>query len=405
MTETGLTETFETTPLSALLGARHSLELAQYRGALTARSLDAPAAEMEALTQGAALHDLGWKRRVVVRGEDRFRWLSGMVTNTVNDLFPNSGAWNFVLNPQGHILGDVEVWRGDEELSPQRRNPAAGQPSGLKIGAKPSAGTPFAGEGGLELEIELCQYEKLINHLERFIIMDDVELATVGAETPGAAGSETAVGLSGPRADEVLERVGLPSFTLPMRGARVEWNGIDLRVRRGWGGIVPHYEFWTPVANLQKLWVCLRAGGGTSVGFESYDRLRIAEGSPLYGVEMSESDLPQETAQLRALHFNKGCYQGQEIVERIHARGQVQRHLRLLELSGAVPGAGVVLKLSGGEEAGTIRSAAALPLKSGERVFALATIRAQAETGAAEFHYESGGEEGTAHILAAPPVF
>ena len=62
------------------------------------------------------MHDLGWMRRVAVRGEDRFRWLSGMVTNTVNDLFPNTGAWNLVLNAQGRIQGDLTVWREGEEL-------------------------------------------------------------------------------------------------------------------------------------------------------------------------------------------------------------------------------------------------------------------------------------------------
>ena len=43
---------------------------------------------------------------------------------------------------------------------------------------------------------------------------------------------------------------------------------------------------------------------------------------------MVERDLPQETSQTRALHFNKGCYLGQEIVERIRSRGNVHRHLR-----------------------------------------------------------------------------
>ena len=86
-----------------------------------------------------------------MRGEDRFRWLSGMVTNTVNDLGANSGAWNLVLNAQGRIQGDLYVWR-------ERRR--------------------------LELEIAADQYEKLIAHLERFIIMDDVELATLEGERP-----------------------------------------------------------------------------------------------------------------------------------------------------------------------------------------------------------------------------
>jgi len=122
MTETGLASTIRPTALAAMFESSRTLrQLATYRGALTPRELDAPEAETEALARGAAVHDLGWLRRVSVRGEDRFRWLSGMVTNTVNDLFPNTGAWNFVLNAQGRIQGDLTVWRGGEELSPHLR--------------------------------------------------------------------------------------------------------------------------------------------------------------------------------------------------------------------------------------------------------------------------------------------
>ena len=104
---------------------------------------DAPANEIAALQQEAAAHDLGWMRRVTVRGEDRFRWLSGMVTNTVNDLPENGGAWNLVLNAQGRIQGDLTIWREGDSL---------------------------------DLVIAADQYEKLMSHLDHFIIMDDVEL-------------------------------------------------------------------------------------------------------------------------------------------------------------------------------------------------------------------------------------
>src|SRR5208282_539517 len=108
--------------------------------------------------------------------------------------------------------------------------------------------------------------------------------------------------------------------------------------------------------------------------------LRIAEAIPAYGVDMAERDLPQETAQMRALHFSKGCYLGQEIVERIRSRGNVHRHLRPLELTGPAPAAGAELALEDGTAAGQITSAAELPLASGSRVFALGMIRTEAET-------------------------
>ncbi len=412
MTESDIAVNLQATALAAMLeSSRTPPELAAYRGALTPRMLDAPKAEIAALAQRAAIHDLGWMRRVAVRGADRFRWLSGMVTNTVNDLFPNTGAWNLVLNAQGRIQGDLTVWREGEELSPQRRSPlGSGSKSGTGSASKGSAGgedrllgTPFAGESGLELEIEAGQMDKLLDHLNRFIIMDEVELIPLGEEQVGEAGSETAVGLTGPQANEVLERVGLPMIGSPMEGTSVEWNGWELRILRGYGVLAPHYEFWLPSAGLAKLWSCLRTGGATPVGSAALEAFRIAEGIPAYGIDMTERDLPQETSQMRALHFAKGCYLGQEIVERIRSRGTVHRHLRPLELAGPVPASGAALTLEDGTAAGQITSAAELPLANRSRVFALGMMQAEAEARCQSFHYRAGTTAGTAQILAAPP--
>jgi folate-binding protein YgfZ len=358
--------------------------------------------ETEALAHGAALHDLGWLRRVDVRGADRFRWLSGMVTNTVNDLFPNSGAWNLVLDAQGHILGDLTVWRMGEEQSPQRRKPVNPAKAGNDADDR-LLGTPFAGESELELEIAADQVDKLLAHLNKFIVMDDVELVPLGEEQVGEAGSETAIGVSGPLAPEVLERVGLPAIVSPMAGTSVNWNGWNVRILRGYGLLAPHYEFWLPTAGLAKLWACLRTGGATPVGCAALEAFRVAEGIAAYGTDMVERDLPQETAQMRALHFSKGCYLGQEIVERIRSRGNVHRHLRPLELAGPAPASGTELTLEDGTVAGAITSAAELMLKSGTRVFALGMMRAEAEARSQSFRYKDGAQAGTASILEAPP--
>jgi len=400
MAETDLTESIKATAVAALLESSGAPpEYSLYRGVLTPRQLDAPETEIAAMLSGAAVHDLGWMRRVAVRGEDRFRWLSGMVTNTVNDLLPNTGAWNLVLNAQGRIQGDLTVWREGEELSPSRRKTTT--PSSKE--ADRLTGTPFAGEGGLELEIAVDQYEKLIAHLDRFIIMDDVELALQGADSVGDAGAETAIGLTGPQADEVLGRLGLPVVLLPMTGTRVEWNGMNLRILRGYGVFAPHYELWVPAFGLKHLWNGLRTAGAIAAGCATVDAFRIAEGIPLYGVDIAERDLPQETSQMRALHFSKGCYLGQEIVERIRSRGNVHRHLRPLELVGPAPAAGTELMQQDGAAAGQITSADRLPLAQ-TRVFALAMIRSEAEVRDQTFTYKAGTETGTARILTAPPT-
>jgi folate-binding protein YgfZ len=399
MAETELIAPLQTTVLVGLLESTHTKhELAVYHGMQTPKRLDAAEAEIEALAHGAAIHDLGWLRRVAVRGDDRFRWLSGMVTNTVNDLFPNSGAWNLVLDAQGHIQGDLTVWRGGEENSPLHRTPAGKMPGDSLLG------TPFAGESELELVIAADQTEKLLAHLNKFIIMDDVELVPLGGDQPGERGSLTAIGLTGLLAGEVMERVGLPAIASEMEAASVEWNGWNLRILRTYGALAPHYEFWLPAAGLAKLWSCLRTGGASPVGCEALEAFRIAEAIPAYGVDMVERDLPQETSQTRALHFAKGCYLGQEIVERIRSRGGVHRHLRPLELKGPLPASGAELTAEDGKVVGAITSAASLPLKGGARVFALAMVRAEAEIRPQSFRYQAAGAEGEATILAAPPA-
>ena len=230
-------------------------------------------------------------------------------------------------------------------------------------------GTPFAGESGLELEIEAGQIDKLLDHLNHFIIMDDVELVPLGEEQVGEAGSETAIGLTGPQADEVLERVGLPAIGEPHVGnqrgmervgpedfARLRCAGASLRVLAALGGT--GQTVGMPAH-----------GGATPVGSAALESFRIAEGIPAYGIDMTERDLPQETSQMRALHFAKGCYLGQEIVERIRSRGNVHRHLRPLELAGPVPSGGTELTLEDGKAAGQITSAAELPFDNGGSAF------------------------------------
>ena len=119
---------------------------------------------------------------------------------------------------------------------------------------------------------------------------------------------------------------------------------------------------------------------------------------------------------MRALSFSKGCYLGQEIVERIRSRGNVHRHLRHLELvgqepAGQAPPAGTELLAHDGAVAGQIRSAAALILEAGQageagkRIFALAMIRAEAEVREQTFSYSAGPASGTARLLAEPPSF
>ena len=350
MTQIDLASPTQATPFALLMeSAATPHELAVYRGVQTPRLLDAPTAESAALATGAACHDLGWLRRVEVRGEDRFRWLSGMVTNTVNDLGDHSGAWNLVLNAQGRIQGDLTVWREGDTL---------------------------------ELEIAADQYERLLGHLERFIIMDDVELVPVSGEI--------GLGLTGPAANKVLARIGLPVLSETMTSTHFEWNGMDLRIERTYGTVAAHYVLWAPEAQLAWVWKFLRTAGATPVGSASVEAFRIAEGIPAYGVDMAERDLPQETSQMRALNFNKGCYLGQEIVERIRSRGQVHRRFTAFRLTGGLPATLPAPLEAGGKPAGELTSAALVPLVEGPALVALGYVRQEAVDAKLELTYAGG---------------
>ena len=368
MTEETLTTLNPPTALADFLAASASpAELAPYLGALTPRQLDAPETETGALLFGAAAHDLGWLRRIAVRGEDRFRWLSGMVTNGVETLPEGEGAYNLVLNAQGRIQGDCTVWRDGEAL---------------------------------EVEVTAEQSKALEAHFDRFIIMDDVELAPVERQS--------ALGLSGPMAENILNNLRLPA-PAALASSNGIVDGVPVRLFRGYGNIVPHYALWADAAGIPALWKAMLAAGATAVSAESLETLRIAEGIPTYGIDIQSRDLAQETAQDRALSFTKGCYLGQEIVERIRSRGQVHRHLRAVELSAdsspELPAIGAELRIAGSapeaKPAGTLTSVTALQLPGARRIFAIAMIRAEAEVGNQPLRYSGG----TARILHNLPKF
>jgi aminomethyltransferase len=115
------------------------------------------------------------------------------------------------------------------------------------------------------------------------------------------------------------------------------------------------------------------------VGTAALDLLRIAAGIPRYGTDIRERDLPQETEQERALNFSKGCYVGQEIVERIRSRGQVRRKFTGFEVKGPLPAPGSKIQVEG-KEVGEITSAASLPLAGAESRVALGYIRREVAT-------------------------
>lgn len=92
---------------------------------------------------------------------------------------------------------------------------------------------------------------------------------------------------------------------------------------------------------------------------EAIDAIRISEGEPIMGIDVDETTIPQETGLVpETISFTKGCFLGQELVARLDSRGgRVNRHLRVLELSGTDAEAGTDL-FAGDRNVGTLTTSA-----------------------------------------------
>src|SRR5207249_704688 len=146
----------------------------------------------------------------------------------------------------------------------------------------------------------------------------------------------TAIGVSGPRAAEVLHHAGMVSELYPLQPQDAVWNDIALSMTRT-DEATPSFEIWLAAKDAATLWAALVAAGAEPAGYEAVELMRIGSGRPRYGQDIRERDLPQETGQERALDYNKGCYVGQEIVERIHSRGAVHRMFTGFVVAGGLP--------------------------------------------------------------------
>jgi folate-binding protein YgfZ len=278
---------------TALLAQNEELGAAatgEYRGALTATRFSDPQAELEVLHTGCGVYDLGYRAKLLITGRDRVRWLNGMVTNNIRDLAAGQGVYAFLLNPQGHILGDLYAYNRGESFV---------------------------------IDTDQSQVEKILATFDHYIIMDDVEVKNISEQT-------TALGIAGPRAREVARASGIEiseADPLQIFDATCTCDCDCTRCTCVREDSTHHesYELWVNPGDAKKTWDALVAHGATPAGSEALELLRIQLGVPLYGVDIRERDLPQETEQMRALNFNKGCYIGQEIVERIRSRGAVHR--------------------------------------------------------------------------------
>jgi folate-binding protein YgfZ len=319
--------------------------------------------EFRALISGSGVYDLSSRAKISLTGGDRVRWLNGMITNNIRDLARAHGVYAFLLNPQGRILGDLYAYnRGESFL----------------------------------LDTDQWQVEKVLAVFDKYIIMDDVEVANV-------SGQLTAIGIAGSNARESLRAAGFEVPPLePLEFAEFTWRQTGITVVRGDNQSVESFELWLAPDHFAQVRDALVKAGAKPVGTAALELLRIATGVPHYGADIRERDLPQETEQERALNFTKGCYVGQEIVERIRSRGQVHRKFTGFEVQGPLPASGSRIQVEG-KDVGEITSVASLPLASGDRRVALGYIRR--EVTAPGKQLDAGGSEARIANLPFAEIF
>jgi folate-binding protein YgfZ len=277
--------------------------------------------EMTALIAGCGIYRPE-RALISLTGRDRIRWLNGMVSNNIRDLAVGHGVYAFVLTPQGHIQADLYAFHRGESLL---------------------------------IETERAQLAGLLQIFRKYIIMDKVEIEDLSGKT-------VVFIVTGPKSEEVLDSLGLSKDLGNLQLADVNWNGTALTLVRGDNPSFPNYEVWVPAEQAESVWNALLQAGGVEVRERTLETFRILCGIPKVGQDIREKTLPHETGQERALNFNKGCYIGQEIVERIRSRGAVHKTFVGFEVEGPVPPAGTKIQ-SEGKDVGEITTVAAEALK------------------------------------------
>jgi folate-binding protein YgfZ len=295
-------------------------------------------AEFYALLSGCGVYDLGWRTKIALTGADRVRWLNGMISNNVRDLATGHGVYAFLLNAQGRIQADLYAFQRGRSLL---------------------------------VDTERSQREKVLQFLDHYIIADDVEVKDI-------SGQLTALGLTGPGSRNVLERTGILVSELDhLQFADTMWNNVSITVLHSGEEARDSWQVWIAPEHVRALWDSLVKAGARPSGTSALNLFRISRGIPQFGQDIRERDLPQETGQMRALNFTKGCYLGQEIVERIRSRGAVHRQFGAFSVAGPLPEPGTKI-YADGKEIGEVTSSATLPLTGGDRPVALGYLRREA---------------------------
>jgi glycine cleavage system T protein len=321
--------------------------------------------EYQAVRETAGLIDYAFRVQMRMTGEDRVSFLQGIVSNDIKALRPGEGCAATLLTEQGRLVADLRV---------------------------------YALDSALLLDVDVRITEKAMEALSRFIIADDVELEEVSEQ-------QVTLALQGPLATQVLTAAGV-SLSLPQAFQHGEGKigGSAVHIVHADDTGSDGYELFVPRAHVEQVWqTLLRVGepfGVRPVGLTALNLLRVEAGIPWYGVDMDDSRIVLEVGLEHAISFKKGCYLGQEVVERATARGHVNRKLSGLLVSGEmIPVSGDKLFYDS-QEVGWVTSAIASPRFG--RPIALAYVRREHLAPGTQLRIDRQGTPMIAEVTTLP---
>jgi len=307
----------------------HRLEhaqLAEFEGCELPERFAGLEAEYRTARESAAIFDTNWNAIWIARGRDRVQYFHNITSNDVKSLTEGQGTLALLLNPQGRILAELEIYALAEKLL---------------------------------VRSHASQRERTLATLKKYIIGSKVEIDDA-TERMGSFAIE------GLRAPDALRQLTAIENMPPMAIRETAIDGLDCwvicRDHFGAGGA----EVIAPREHLAAVWrkavAIVRELGGAPIGMAALDALRLEAGVPWFPADFNDAMIPHEAALENShISFTKGCYTGQEIVERVRSRGHVNRKRVSLKFSTSdAPPAGTKL-LAGGAEVGFVTSAACSP--------------------------------------------
>jgi len=287
-------------------------------------------AEYHLFRESVALLDKNFRAYLDFTGPDRTRYLNAILTNNIKDLRENHGSISLFLNPQGRILAEIETYALPDKLF-------------------------CVSYASIR--------ESIVPALDKYIIMDDVALTDRTADFATLA-------LEGPKAALAAEELtGIDISDLAELETRlVSVERIPCRLGKRSPGGTASAEFLVDRGHTESLWKFLleaaRKHGGGPAGYTALSSYRLELGAPWFTYDFGEKQIPHEAGlQDSHISYTKGCYTGQEIVERVRSRGQVNRVRATLKYESGraipdcdLPAPGTTLSSEGKEAGFTTRS-------------------------------------------------